>query len=73
MPDRKINFTVNLTLKLFRATVANSDAGSLKSLHTLFDMYLDHVLAKFEPNRMAHQSVQNFELYNKNQVYRNYF
>ena len=30
-------FAVNLPLKLFRATVVNTDTGSLKSLHTLFD------------------------------------
>ena len=48
MTDRKINFAANLPLKLFRATVSNPDTGSLKSLHTLFDMYLDHMLASFE-------------------------
>ena len=37
-------FTVNLPLKLFCATVANADTGSLKSLHTLFDTDLDHML-----------------------------
>ena len=35
MPDRKINFfALYLPLKLFGATVANADIGSLKSLHT---------------------------------------
>ena len=53
MPDRKINFAVNLILKLFRAAVANADTGSLNSLHTLFDMYLDYILAKYEANRMG--------------------
>ena len=60
MPDRKTIFVVTLPLKLFRATIANDDAGSLKSLHTLFDSHLDHILAKFEPNRMV-QNVQNFD------------
>ena len=46
-------FSENLPLKLFRATVANADTESLKSLHTLFDTYLDHTLAKFEPNRFV--------------------
>ena len=32
--------------KLFNATVANADIKSLKSLHTLFDKYLDHMLVK---------------------------
>ena len=45
-PDRKSIFAVNLPLKLFPATV-NADIGSLKSLHTLFDKYLDHMLVKF--------------------------
>ena len=36
-------FTVNLPLKLSPATVVNADIGSIKSLHTLFDKYLDHM------------------------------
>ena len=53
-----------MTLKLFRATVANADTGSLKSLHTLFDKYLDHMLVKFEQNRMV-RTIRNFELFGK--------
>ena len=49
IPDRKINFCSNLLLKLFPATVANADIGSLKSLHTFLKM-LYHILMKFEPN-----------------------
>ena len=37
---------------------------SIKSLHTLFGKYLDHMLVKFEQNRMV-QTVQNFELFDK--------
>ena len=55
---------VNLPLKLFRATVTNTDTGSLKSLHTLFDTYLDFMLTKFEVNRMV-QNVQYVELFDK--------
>ena len=33
-PIGKSLFAVNLPFKLFRATVANADIGSLKSLHT---------------------------------------
>ena len=33
-PIGKSIFAVNLPLKLFRATVANADIGSLKSFHT---------------------------------------
>ena len=39
---------VNLLLKLFRATVANADIGSLKSLHTFLAKYLYYMLVKFE-------------------------
>ena len=36
--------------RVFYITIAQADAdtGSLKSLHTLFDKYLDHMLVKFE-------------------------
>ena len=59
-----------MRLKLFGATVENADTASLKFLHTLFDTYLDHKLAKFEPNRMVQNVqntlyVQNFELFDK--------
>ena len=52
MPDWKKNFFNNFELKLSRVTVANAIIGSLKSLSTLFDMYLAHILLKFEQNRM---------------------
>ena len=42
----------------------DADIGSLKSLHTLFDKYLDHMLVKFEQNRMV-RTIQNFELFDK--------
>ena len=58
-------FAVNLPLKLFHATVANTDTRSLKSLHTLFYTYLDHMLVKFKPNRIV-QNVEKFELFDKN-------
>ena len=53
--------SVNLRLKLFRAIGLNADTGILKFLCTLFDTYLVHILAKFEPNRMV-QNAQNFEV-----------
>ena len=69
MPNFKSNFTI-LPLKLLRATVANADTGSLKSLHHYFDTYLDHMLARFEPNNIV-QDVQNFGLFDlKNQVFK---
>ena len=48
---RKNQFCSNLPLNLFRVamvTVANADIESLKSLHTLFDRYLYHMLGNFE-------------------------
>ena len=32
-------------------TISDADIGCLKSLHTLLDKYLDHMLVKFEQNR----------------------
>ena len=46
-------------------TIADADIGSLKSLHTLFDKYLDHMLVKFEQHRMV-QTIQKFGLFDKN-------
>ena len=37
--------------RVFYDTIADTDIESLKSLHTLFDKYLDHMLVKFEQNR----------------------
>ena len=68
-PIGKSIFAVNLLLKLFRATVdvANAITESLRSLHTLFDTYLDHMLAKFEPNRIV-RNVPNLSFWTKNRV-----
>ena len=49
MPDRKINFCSKFAIQTLRATVANADTGSLKSLHALFDTYFDN---KFKQNRL---------------------
>ena len=46
-------FAVNLTLKLFRVTVADSYIESLKSLHAFFKTYLYYMLVQFEQNRMV--------------------
>ena len=45
-------------------TSAYADIGSLKSLHTLFGMYLDYILVKFDQNCMV-RTVQNFDLFDK--------
>ena len=46
---RKLIFPIGY----FYITIADADIGSLKSLHTLFDKYLDHMLVQFEQNRMV--------------------
>ena len=39
-------------------TIDDADIGSLKSLHTLFDKYSEHMLMKFEQNHMV-RTIQN--------------
>ena len=51
--------------RAFYFTIADADIESLNSLHTLFDKYLDHMLVKFEQNRMI-TTIQNFEPFDKN-------
>ena len=51
--------------RAFYVTITDADIESLNSLHTLFDKYLDHMLVKFEQNRMM-SSINNFELFGKN-------
>ena len=65
---KKSIFTVNLPFKLFRATVSNADTRSLKSLSTFLGTYLDHVLAKFEPNLMV-PNIQNFEVFKDKPIF----
>ena len=48
----------------FYVIIADADIWSLKSLHTLFDEYLDHMLVKFEQNRMI-RTIQNCMLFDK--------
>ena len=47
-PIGKSVFAVSLPLKLSPATVVYVGTGSLKSLHTLFNKYLDQKLVEFE-------------------------
>ena len=67
MPDQKIIFAVNLPLKLFRATVANADIRSLKSLHIFLTKCLYHMPVKFEKNSMV-QTTPNCEPFDKNKT-----
>ena len=50
---------------IFYVTSDDADIGSLKSIHTLFDKYFDHMLVKFEQDCMV-QTIPNFELFDKN-------
>ena len=63
-PIGKSIFAMNLPLKLLRAAVANADNESLNSLCTLFCIYSDHMLTKFEPHRIV-ENVQKIELFDK--------
>ena len=67
MSGRKINFCIKFAIKLFCATIANTETKSLKSLHTLFNTYSDHTPVKFESNCIV-QNVLNFRLFDKKQV-----
>ena len=51
----------------FYVTIADADIGSLKSLHTLFDKYLDHMLVEFDHNCMV-RTIQNCELFHKKMI-----
>ena len=53
--------------RAFYVTIADADIGSLKSLHILFDKYLDYMLVKFEQNRMV-GIIQNFVFFDKKMV-----
>ena len=46
LPRQKNIFLLNL--KHQWKSIDDADIGSLKSLHTLFDKYLDHMLVKFD-------------------------
>ena len=59
---------VNLQLKHFPATVANTDIKNLKCLHTFLKKCLCYMQVKFERNRMV-QTARNFELLTKNRVF----
>ena len=50
--------------RVFYIIIAAADIGSLMSLHTFFGKYFDHMLVKFEQNRMV-GTIQNFEVFHK--------
>ena len=60
----KIEFPFGVSDRVLCIIIADVDIGSLKSLHTLFEKYLDHMLVKFEQNGMV-RTIQNFELFDQ--------
>ena len=50
--DGKFTVKIDFPIGYFYIVIADTDIGSLKSCHTLFDKYLDHMLrlVKFEQN-----------------------
>ena len=57
----------------FYVTIADSDiehVKSIKSIYTLFDTYLDHMLVNLEQNRLIRilQNLQKFELFDKERL-----
>ena len=68
---KSFNGKINAKIDFFRSgiyvNISDADIGSLKSLHTLFDKYLDHMLVKFEQNRRV-QTQQNVELFDKKRL-----
>ena len=57
-------FTVKID---FYIIFADANIKSVNSLHALFDKYLDHMLVKFEQNRMV-RTIQNFGLFDTKMV-----
>ena len=62
MPDRKINLCSKFAIKnlLYRCKFWHCKSKVSPYINT----YLDHMVAKFEPNRML-WNVQNFDIFNK--------
>ena len=60
----KFTAKIDFSIGYFIFYIADTDIRSLKSLHTLFDRYLDHTLVKFEQNHMV-RIIQNFEPFDK--------
>ena len=65
MAERRIfneNITAKIDFPIGYFIIVYADIGKLKSLHTLFDKHLYHMLVEFEQNRMV-RTIQNFELF----------
>ena len=49
----KFTTKIAIAIRYFIFTIADADIESLKSVHKLFDKYMDHMMLKFEQNRMV--------------------
>ena len=54
-----------LSDRVFYVTITDTDIGSLKFFHTLFDNYLNHKMVKFEQNRVV-RNIQILNFWQKN-------
>ena len=59
-------------VKTSPATVANADIRSLKSVHTFLEVCFQHMLVKFEQNRMV-QTTRNVEPFDKKKKTKHFF
>ena len=57
----QIYCNIGFSERSFYVAITDSDIASLKSLRTYFDNYLDHIVAKFEQNRLV-GNMQSCEL-----------
>ena len=60
----KFTAKIDFLIRHFIVTIADAHIESLKSLHTLFDKNLHHMLVKIHQSRMG-WIIQNFEIFDK--------
>ena len=60
--NSKFTAKIDFPIGYFIFTIADADIESLKSLHALFDKYLDHMLVKCEQNRVV-RTIHNFDFF----------
>ena len=60
----KFTAKINFLIELLKVPLLMLTLEVLKSLHRLFDKYLDHMLVKFKQNRMV-RTIQNFVLFDQ--------
>ena len=65
---RQIYCKNSISDQVLYVTIADIDIGSLESLHTIIYTYWDHMLVKFELNRMV-RTVQKCSAFWQSMVY----